>query len=67
MQVQHQPAVLGHAFAEGRGWTFTLEDELRVKFSGTTIDLVPIVLMRVAFHDGDTYIYNKVRVYNRMS
>jgi hypothetical protein len=60
-QVQDFPAAMGHAHCEGRGWTFDLEDELRVKFTGTSIDLVPVVLIRVVFKDGDTYLYSKVR------
>ncbi len=60
MQVQHEPTTINHVFAEGRGWTFELEDELHTRFTGTAIELAPIVLLQVAFSDGDTYRWGKV-------
>lgn len=62
VQVQHDPTTINHVFAEGRGWTFELEDELHTRFTGTAIELAPIVLLQVAFSDGDTYRWGKVRV-----
>ena len=39
---------------------FNLEDELHTRFTGTAIELMPIVLIQVAFTDGDTYRWHKV-------
>lgn len=39
---------------------FNLEDELHTRFTGTAIELMPIVLIQVAFIDGDTYRWHKV-------
>ena len=62
MQVQHEPTTINHVHADGRGWTFNLEDELHTRFTGTSIDLMPIVLIRVAFADGDAYTWHKARL-----
>ena len=32
-----------------------------MKFSGTSLDVVPAVLVRVSFADGDVYEYHKAR------
>ena len=45
---------------EGRSWTFNLEDELKTRFTGVSIELMPTVLIRVVFADGDTYTWHKV-------
>jgi hypothetical protein len=52
---------IGHTLCEGRGWSWELEDELRMRFTGTTIELVPAVLMKLTFDDGESYEYHKVR------
>jgi hypothetical protein len=39
---------------------FNLEDELHTRFTGTAIELMPIVLIQGAFTDGDTYRWHKV-------
>ena len=62
MQVQHEPMTINHVHVDGRGWTFNLEDELHTRFTGTSIDLMPIVLIRVAFADGDAYTWHKARL-----
>ena len=61
MQVQHEPMTINHVHVDGRGWAFNLEDELHTRFTGTSIDLMPIVLIRVAFADGDAYTWHKAR------
>jgi hypothetical protein len=58
--VQHEPTTINHVHAEGRSWVFNLEDELHTRFTGTAIELMPIVLIQVAFTDGDTYRWHKV-------
>ena len=60
VQVQHEPTTINHVHVDGRGWAFNLEDELHTRFTGTSIDLMPIVLIRVAFADGDAYTWHKV-------
>ncbi len=60
MQVQAEPATINHVHVEGRSWTFNLEDELHTRFTGVAIELMPIVLIRVVFADGDTYTWHKV-------
>lgn len=51
---------IGHTVCEGIGWHWELEDELRMSFTGTSIEIAPAVLMRVTFDDGDAYKYHKV-------
>ncbi|KAK9916628.1 hypothetical protein WJX75_005072 [Coccomyxa subellipsoidea] len=58
-KVQHEPTTINRVLAEGRGWTFELEDELHTRFTGTAVELAPIVLLQVAFSDGDTYRWGK--------
>lgn len=60
-QVQHEPMAVGHTVCEGTGWHWELEDELRMSFTGTSIEIAPAVLMRVTFDDGDAYKYHKVQ------
>ena len=60
MQVQAEPTTINHVHVEGRSWTFNLEDELHTRFTGVAIELMPIVLIRVVFADGDTYTWQKV-------
>jgi hypothetical protein len=58
-KVRHAPTPINRAHASGRaGWTFDLEDELRVRLAASSpggIDLAPAVLVRVRFDDGDAY------------
>ena len=58
-KVRHAPTAINRAHARGRaGWTFDLEDELRVRLASSSpggIDLAPAVLVRVRFDDGDAY------------
>ncbi len=58
--MQHEPTTINHVHAEGRSWVFNLEDELHTRFTGTAIELMPIVLIQGAFTDGDTYRWHKV-------
>lgn len=58
-KVRHAPTAINRAHARGKaGWTFDLEDELRVRLASSSpggIDLAPAVLVRVRFDDGDAY------------
>ena len=58
-QVVHHPTVLA-AYCEGRGWTFEGDADVKSKFWGRSIELTPLGLLRLTFHDGDAYSWNKV-------
>lgn len=58
-KVVHHPTVLV-MHAEGRHWTFDSDAEVRSKFWGRSIELRPEGVQRVAFDDGDVYVWNKV-------
>ena len=63
MQVQHEPTTINHVHVDGRGWAFNLEDEAATRASrGHPSNLMPIVLIRVAFADGDAYTWHKARL-----
>jgi hypothetical protein len=59
MQVVHHPTVLA-AYGEGRQWTFEGDVEVKSKFWGRSIELTPTGLLKLSFHDGDVYTWNKV-------
>ena len=58
--MQDARTTINHVRAEGRRWAFDLEDELHTRFTGTAIELAPLVLLQVVFDDGDTYRWHKV-------
>ncbi len=60
-KVRAAPRPLNHAIAHGAaGWSFELEDELRMKFGASAVELVPRVLVRVTFPDGEAFSWGKV-------
>jgi hypothetical protein len=60
-KVRAAPRPLNHAIAHGAaGWTFELEDELRMRFGASTVELVPSVLVQAAFPDGEAFRWGKV-------
>ena len=60
-KVRAAPRPLNHAIAHGvAGWTFELEDELRMKFGASSVELTPRVLVRAAFPDGEAFSWGKV-------
>jgi hypothetical protein len=60
-KVRAAPRPLNHAIAHGAaGWTFELEDELRMRFGASAVELNPCVLVRVAFPDGEAFTWGKV-------
>lgn len=61
MQVVHHPTIIA-AHCEGRNWTFEGDIELRSKFWGRSIELTPVGILRLSFHDGDVYTWKKVRL-----
>ena len=48
------------AYAEGKKWHVIGDGELRSKFLGPSIQLRPVGIMQLTFHDGDDYTWHKV-------
>lgn len=59
VQVVHHPTVIA-AYAEGRRWTFQGDVDLKSKFWGRSIELMPQGALLLDFHDGDQYVWHKV-------
>ncbi len=57
----HHPTVIA-AHGEGERWTFAGDAEVRSKFWGRSIELIPVGLIRLKFDDGDEYNWTKVTV-----
>ena len=55
----HHPTVIA-AHGEGERWTFAGDAEVRSKFWGRSIELIPVGLIRLKFDDGDEYNWTKV-------
>ena len=60
VQVVHHPTVIA-AYAEGRRWTFQGDVDLKSKFWGRSIELMPQGALLLDFFDGDQYVWHKVR------
>jgi len=58
-KVSHHPTIIA-AHAQGRGWTYQGDAEVRSKFWGRSIELIPEGVLRLDFDDGDSYSWNKV-------
>ncbi|DBA86398.1 TPA: hypothetical protein ACH3X2_005620 [Trebouxia sp. C0005] len=58
-KVVHHPTVIA-AHGEGERWTFAGDAEVRSKFWGRSIELIPVGLIRLKFDDGDEYNWTKV-------
>ena len=58
-KVVHHPTILA-GIAEGRGWRWETAGELKSKFWGRSVELIPVGMLRIAFHDGEVIKYNKV-------
>ena len=59
MQVVHHPTVLA-AYGEGRKWTFEGDAEVKSKFWGRSIELTPVGVLKLTFHDGEVFTWSKV-------
>lgn len=59
VQVVHHPTIMA-AYCEGRKWRVTGDGELRSKFLGPSIQLRPVGIMHLTFHDGDEFTWHKV-------
>lgn len=58
-KVSHHPTIIA-AHAEGRGWTYQGDAEIKSKFWGRSIELRPEGVLKLDFEDGDSYTWNKV-------
>ena len=59
LQVVHHPTVLA-AYGEGRQWTFEGDAEVKSKFWGRSIELTPVGILKLTFHDGEIFSWSKV-------
>lgn len=60
-QVVHHPTIIA-MHGEGESWSFTADADVRAKFWGRSVELLPIGLIRLRFDDGDEYNWAKVRL-----
>ena len=58
-KVVHHPTILA-AVAEGRGWKWDTAGELKSKFWGRSVEVIPVGTLTLKFHDGEVITYNKV-------
>ena len=58
-KVVHHPTILA-AIAEGRGWKWNTAGELKSKFWGRSVEVIPVGTLTLEFHDGEVVTYNKV-------
>ncbi len=58
-QVVHHPTIMA-AYCEGRTWIFEGDGELRSKFWGRSIELQPVGICKLTFHDGESFSWQKI-------
>ena len=58
-QVVHHPTIIA-MHGEGESWSFEGDADVRAKFWGRSVELVPAGLIRLKFDDGDEYNWAKV-------
>ena len=49
---------------EGEAWSYEADADVRAKFWGRSVELVPVGLIRLKFDDGDEYQWAKVGFVN---
>ena len=59
MQVVHHPTIVA-MHGEGERWSYTADADVRAKFWGRSVELIPVGLIRLRFDDGDEYEWAKV-------
>ena len=47
-------------YGEGESWSYEADADVRAKFWGRSVELVPVGLIRLRFDDGDEYQWGKV-------
>ena len=58
-QVVHHPTIIA-MHGEGESWSFEADADVRAKFWGRSVELMPVGLIRLKFDDGDEYNWAKV-------
>lgn len=58
-KVVHHPTIIA-MHGEGESWSFEGDADVRAKFWGRSVELVPAGLIRLKFDDGDEYNWAKV-------
>lgn len=58
-KVVHHPTIMA-AYCEGRTWIFEGDGELRSKFWGRSIELQPVGVCKLTFHDGESFTWQKI-------
>ena len=58
-QVVHHPTIIA-IHGEGESWSFEADADVRAKFWGRSVELMPVGLIRLKFDDGDEYNWAKV-------
>jgi hypothetical protein len=48
-------------YAEGSGWILEGDADMRSRFWGRSIEVLPVGVMQVTFKDGEVITFNKVR------
>lgn len=61
VQVVHHPTIVA-MHGEGESWSFEADADVRAKFWGRSVELVPVGLIRLKFDDEDEYNWTKVRL-----
>lgn len=59
VQVVHHPTIIA-MHGEGESWSFEADADVRAKFWGRSVELLPVGLIRLKFDDGDEYQWAKV-------
>ncbi|KAL3151264.1 hypothetical protein ABBQ38_013103 [Trebouxia sp. C0009 RCD-2024] len=58
-KVVHHPTIVA-MHGEGESWSYEADADVRAKFWGRSVELVPVGLIRLRFDDGDEYQWAKV-------
>lgn len=58
-KVVHHPTIIA-MHGEGESWSFEADADVRAKFWGRSVELMPVGLIRLKFDDGDEYNWAKV-------
>ena len=60
VQVVHHPTIIA-MHGEGESWSFEADADVRAKFWGRSVELMPVGLIRLKFDDGDEFQWAKVK------
>eukprot|EP00899_Mesostigma_viride_P007189 jgi/Mesvir1/16471/Mv25057-RA.1 len=64
-KVSHHPTII-NAYCKGTGWAMDAECNMKSKFWGRSIEVIPVGHIVLTFDDGETFMWNKVNssIYN---